>query len=37
MCNLLNYKMKDLAISEIPLIQNKWDTKQQINAFIPNA
>ncbi len=32
--NSLNFKIEGSAISKIPLIQNRWNTKTQINGII---
>ena len=35
--NALNFKIEGSAISKIPLIQNKWNTKPLINDIVPEA
>ncbi len=31
----MNFKIEGWVISKIPLIQNKWNTKTQINDIVP--
>jgi hypothetical protein len=33
--NSLNFKIEASAISKIPLIQNEWNTKPQVNDVVP--